>query len=644
MRAVFMDAMSEHISESERVRGFLSLIQTRLAKKKIKLAKVEVQRDAELMQWIRAKDANQINQGLEGADVINQPVADYMFQSDMVLNTQQSRVLADAALQDLQEVDPLEGKNLTTQLHDIYGQIPEIKDENEENEDVEWAETLAEYEESIREKRETNSHKNCNKTLRHRRKRQAQTGPSFPKNQWTVGQPISYYFHSNLSPSTRNLIRKGIKFWEENTCITFEENGSFHPRVRFFQGGGCYSQVGKAFGQAEQVVSIGRGCEQFGIITHEVGHTMGFFHSQSRYDRDSYVKIVYSNLSPTLASQFSKQTESTNNNYGVPYDYGSVMHYADTDASKGVVTMLAKDKIYQHTMGNNVGPSFADLLAMNIYYGCTKNCANGVICRNGGFRRHDSCDTCICPSGFGGKDCSELPEGQFFAEKNCGQVIAASKEWQTLSNRVVSKQVTLADRHSSCTWHIKAPADEKVQIKLLDVYGACSAGCFYSGIEIKIKDFSMTGSRVCCQSDADNLGYLESEGDTAVIIAFSAYKTRGFKLQFRSVRYTSKPSCEDKQSDCARLSSLCSHARYYKLMSDRCPKTCLRCQPIIETKAETQIRNLAPDFDADEKPRPECDETEVCEHWQKNGFCESDFYSTEIKKRHCGKTCKLCNP
>lgn len=94
-----------------------------------------------------------------------------------------------------------------------------------------------------------------------------------------------------------------------------------------------------------------------------------------------------------MMNQFTKQTPSTNNNYGVDYDYGSVMHYADSklycfktsglavvkllvtvilitilaDASKNVVTMLAKDKIYQHTMGNNVGPSFSDLLAMNIY-------------------------------------------------------------------------------------------------------------------------------------------------------------------------------------------------------------------------------------------------------------------------------------
>lgn len=71
-------------------------------------------------------------------------------------------------------------------------------------------------------------------------------------------------------------------------------------------------------------------------------------------------------------------------------------------------------------------------------------------------------------------------------------------------------------------------------MKVLDVFGACSVGCFHSGLELKIRKFTLTGSRVCCQSDADNLGYLESEGNLAVVIAYSAYKTRGFKLQFRA--------------------------------------------------------------------------------------------------------------
>lgn len=66
------------------------------------------------------------------------------------------------------------------------------------------------------------------------------------------------------------MIRSAVKYWQENTCLTFKENGNTRPRVKFFQGGGCYSQVGRDFGANEQVISIGKGCEQFGIITHKL--------------------------------------------------------------------------------------------------------------------------------------------------------------------------------------------------------------------------------------------------------------------------------------------------------------------------------------------------------------------------------------
>ena len=43
-----------------------------------------------------------------------------------------------------------------------------------------------------------------------------------------------------------------------------------------------------------QKISLGIGCESVGIALHEMVHTLGFFHTSSRTDRDSYV-IVYTN-------------------------------------------------------------------------------------------------------------------------------------------------------------------------------------------------------------------------------------------------------------------------------------------------------------------------------------------------------------
>lgn len=47
-----------------------------------------------------------------------------------------------------------------------------------------------------------------------------------------------------------------------------------------------------------QVVSIGYGCEYKGIILHELLHTVGFFHTNSRPDRDAYVIVYTKNIRP----------------------------------------------------------------------------------------------------------------------------------------------------------------------------------------------------------------------------------------------------------------------------------------------------------------------------------------------------------
>ena len=56
----------------------------------------------------------------------------------------------------------------------------------------------------------------------------------------------------------------------------------------------CYSKVGRQGG--EQIISIGPGCVHKYIIMHELMHAVGFFHENTRYDRDQYVKVLWWNI------------------------------------------------------------------------------------------------------------------------------------------------------------------------------------------------------------------------------------------------------------------------------------------------------------------------------------------------------------
>lgn len=61
------------------------------------------------------------------------------------------------------------------------------------------------------------------------------------------------------------------------------------------------------------------------VVIHEIGHAIGFSHEQSRTGRDNFVRILFDNIQQGREGNFGIRNT---NNFGVEYDYLSIMHYS----------------------------------------------------------------------------------------------------------------------------------------------------------------------------------------------------------------------------------------------------------------------------------------------------------------------------
>ncbi|XP_018027910.1 hatching enzyme 1.2 [Hyalella azteca] len=227
----------------------------------------------------------------------------------------------------------------------------------------------------------------------------------WPKNNGVVKIP---YKISNPDLNV-TLLKLGFSAWESETCVQFPKaSGKDKEYLDISIGDGCYSLVGYIKNDVTTVSISGEACDLKGV-THELGHSMGLEHEQSRSDRDDHITVIWDNIMPGDEIQFVKENTI---NFGVPYDYSSLMQYqAGAGAKDGMRAMLTKDARFQEIIGNTEGISHMNLLLVNTMYNCIGDwlaaCSKkSEPCKNFGYTKKDC--SCACPLGTSGKNCENL--------------------------------------------------------------------------------------------------------------------------------------------------------------------------------------------------------------------------------------------
>ncbi|PSN37554.1 Zinc metalloproteinase nas-13 [Blattella germanica] len=174
----------------------------------------------------------------------------------------------------------------------------------------------------------------------------------------------------NAPKEDQEVILGALKEYHTKTCVKFRPYKKGDEDFITIQGkqAGCWSFVGRRGGG--QVVNLQNpGCVHHGIVIHELLHALGFYHQQSTFERDAFVKINWENIKMGKEHNFRKYGESTVTNFGVKYDYGSIMHYSAYAFSKnGKPTIKPLESGAE--IGQREGLSEKDILKLSKMYGC----------------------------------------------------------------------------------------------------------------------------------------------------------------------------------------------------------------------------------------------------------------------------------
>lgn len=299
-------------------------------------------------------------------------------------------------------------------------------------------------------------------------------------------------------PIVYKVIMESIEHWHERTCIKFlkynntplvrdklETSGRY---VEFIRGEGCHSSVGRRSDRGSQNVSIALTCAQPEMIVHELGHLVGLWHEQARYDRDSHVIVQFNNIRESQEHNFNKQRSMR---LLAPYDLSSIMHYGlttftanDEDVIKPIMEEL------QFLVGIRGDLSFYDGQTVNALYKCSGHCPeNSPKCVNGGYLNKDC--RCTCPVRLGGPTCAQVT-----TNKVCGGVIEVGRTKQIIrSPEYPSNYPALTD----CTWLLKSSSDSNVVIYVEDIdLERSDSGTCRDSLEIRYHYIGIErGPRIC---------------------------------------------------------------------------------------------------------------------------------------------------
>jgi len=184
--------------------------------------------------------------------------------------------------------------------------------------------------------------------------------------------PVPWEFGKDMKRqrSGKRVILEAMAQYEKYTCIRFKPRTNEKGYMRFDWAPGCASSVGFKSGKVNKI-NLDSPCWHLGTVMHEMGHSLGLWHEQSRPDRDQYIKIMWDNIKEEHKHNFEKHSSQEIDDLGTPYALDSMMHYGTTEFSKdGSRTIRTLDYSKRLLLGKRDGFANKDVQVLNLMYKC----------------------------------------------------------------------------------------------------------------------------------------------------------------------------------------------------------------------------------------------------------------------------------
>lgn len=382
---------------------------------------------------------------------------------------------------------------------------------------------------------------------------------------WPNG--VIVYMYSGLGARQKQGVEAAMESWTRQTsgCISFKRRTNEKNYLKIFQGNGCNCHLGYPNGESR--LSVGQNCEYKHVMEHELGHAIGFWHEQSRPDRDDYLEVLWNNIPSGFREAFAKYGKDKIDSLGVPFDYTSIMQYPWNAFSTvyGKNTLRPKQTVPEPGPYTRISP--ADILAARRHYGCDKwDKSKG----GGGKTKEEKPDPKPSGCSDSNKDCpgwkSYCSKQGGWVQKNCLKTCGKCTTGTGGSD--------CTDGRSSCPGWAKDGECEKNAVWMKENCKKSCKSCAEKKTDPPATTKPVTTKPVTAKPVTAKPGPCNDKQDFCPFL--KSYCTRNAWVKENCLKSCDLCECKDINTSCPawKTSGYCHDADYKTYMAKNCPCAC----------------------------------------------------------------------